>query len=175
MLSSAAAQVHAAVPSMPVVSGGLSPHGENDGGAIGFRAFLERLYELGAAQRADAIGIHPYPGVGPTEDYVAAVRIQLGKIQIVMQKAGDSAPLWATEYGVSTSGEHAFSPAAQGPALAELYEIFRRIDRIDLAIVHRMIDVPSLAGREAGFGIVDEALKAKPALCSVAAVRGLPC
>jgi polysaccharide biosynthesis protein PslG len=175
MLTSAAAQIHAAVPSMPVVSGGLSPHGEGDGGAIGFREYLERLYELGAAQRADAIGFHPYPGVGPTEDYIAAVRIQFGKIQIEMREAGDSAPVWATEYGVSTTGPQAFPPAAQGPALAELYEIFRRIDRIDLAIVHRMIDVPSLAGREAGFGVLDEALKAKPALCSVSLVRGLAC
>jgi hypothetical protein len=175
MLTSAAAQVHAAVPSMPVVSGGLSPHGESDGGAIGYRPYLARLYALGAAQQADAIGVHPYPGVGPAEDYIANVRIQLGKIQIEMRKAGDSAPMWATEYGVSTTGPHAFPPELQGPALAELYEIFRRIDRIDLAIVHRMIDVPSLAGREAGFGILDQALKAKPALCNVALIRGLLC
>jgi hypothetical protein len=161
---------------MPVVSGGLSPHGDNDNGAIGFRAFLERLYALGAAQRADAIGIHPYPGVGPNEDYIADVRIQLGKIQIEMRKAGDSGtPMWATEYGVSTTGEHAFPAAAQGPALAELYEIFRRIERINLVVVHRMIDVPSLAGREAGFGILDEALREKPSFCSVALVRGLLC
>lgn len=175
MLTSAAAHIRERIPTMPVVSGGLSPHGDNDNGAVGFQPYLRRLYELGAAQQADAIGIHPYPGVGPGEDYIANVRIQLGKIQREMGRAGHAAPMWATEYGVSTTGPHAFPAEAQGPALAELYEIFRRVDRVDVAIVHRMIDQPDLQGREAGFGILDQALKAKPALCSIALVRGLLC
>ena len=81
MLKEVAGALHAGVPGMPVVSGGLSPHSDSDKHAIGFTNFLERLYELGAAQEADAIGIHPYPGVGPSEDYVADVRVYLGKIR----------------------------------------------------------------------------------------------
>ncbi|HEX2128034.1 MAG TPA: hypothetical protein VHF58_02335 [Solirubrobacterales bacterium] len=175
MLTTAAAQIRQAVPSMPVVSGGLAPYADTDPSAIGYRAYLERLYVLGAAQHADAIGIHPYPLVGPNQDYIGDVRIQLGRIQIEMQKAGDSAPMWATEFGVSTTGPNAFPAEAQGPALAQLYDTFRHTERIDLAIIHRLIDAPHLGGNEAGFGILDDELEPKPAFCSVAQVRGLPC
>lgn len=175
MLGTAAAQIHAAVPSVAVVSGGLAPHSDIDPSAIGYRAYLERLYALGAAQQADAIGVHPYPLVGPGGDYVADVRIQLGRVQIEMQQAADTAPMWVTEYGVSTTGPYAFPAEAQGPALAGLYDTFRHIDRVDMAIVHRLIDAPSLGGNEAGYGVLYEDLEPKPAFCSLAQVRGLSC
>ena len=58
--------LHEQVPGATVVSAGLSPHSDNDtSGSIGFRDFLISMFENGAAQKADAIGIHPYPGVGP--------------------------------------------------------------------------------------------------------------
>ena len=105
-----------------MVSGGLSPHADTDtSGSIGFRNFLIEMYERGAAQKADAIGIHPYPGVGPGEDYLADVRVYLGKVQNVMDRYGDGArPLWATEFGVSTAGDQAFDPAARAQAVSEL-------------------------------------------------------
>ncbi len=166
MLKTTAAALHSQVPGMPVVSGGLSPHSDSDKHAIGFSNFLERLYELGAAQEADAIGIHPYPGVGPNEDYVADVRIYLGKIQNVMQKFNDSSTgMWATEFGVSTAGEHAFDPGQQGRAMAEIYDVLRRVNRVDLAIIHRFVEHPELAGREAGFGVVTQNLAPKPIFC----------
>lgn len=174
MLKEVAGALHKEVPGMPVISGGLSPHSDSDTHAIGFTNFLERLYELGAAQEADAIGIHPYPGVGPNEDYVADVRVYLGKIQDVMSKYGDSStPMWATEFGVSTTGEHAFDPSQQGTALAEIYDVLRRVNRVDVAIVHRFIEQPDLVGREAGFGVVGQSLAPKPIFCEIFAMREL--
>ena len=90
MLKTVADALHSQVPGMTVVSAGLSPHADTDtGGSIGFRNFLIEMYERGAAQQADAIGIHPYPGVGPGQDYLGDVRVYLGKIQNVMDRYGD--------------------------------------------------------------------------------------
>lgn len=172
MLKQTADAIHAQAPGMPVVSGGLSPHADSDRNAIGFSNFLDAMYRHGGAQAADAIGIHPYPGVGPSQDYIGDVRVYLGKVQRVLAKHGDSAtPLWATEFGVSTTGPHAFDAGHQARAIIELYELFRRVHKIDLAIVHRFVEDPGLAGREAGFGVVSENFVPKPAYCALAAVR----
>jgi len=174
MLKTVAGALHAQVPGMPVISGGVSPHADTDQNAIGFSNYLERLYALGAAQQADAIGVHPYPGVGPAQDYIGDVRVFLGKIQRVMARAGDAAtPMWATEFGVSTAGPHAFEPGHQGRALGELYELLRRVDRVDVALVHRFVEHPQLGGREGGFGIVTQNLVPKPAFCELARLRGV--
>ena len=175
MLKTVADAIHEVDPDMTVVSAGLSPHADTDtSGSDGFREFLIQMYERGAATKADAIGIHPYPGVGPGEDYLKDVRIHLGKVQNVMDRYGDGArPLWATEFGASTAGDKAYSPEAAGRAIAELLEMFRYMRGIELAVVHRFIEDPSLAGREGGFGVLNKNLTPKPAFCDVAAVRGV--
>jgi len=174
MLKEVASAVHTQVPGMPVVSAGLSPHADSDNNAIGFSNFLAKLYKFGAAQQADAIGIHPYPGVGPGQDYIGDVRVYLGKIQQVLARNGDSeTPLWATEFGVSTTGPRAFEVEHQGRALTELYELLRRVHKVDLAIVHRFVEDPRLPGREAGFGVLGQSLNPKPAYCDLARLRGV--
>lgn len=177
MLKTVADALHARAPGMPVVSAGMSPHSDSDREAIGYRNFLEELYQRGALQKADAIGVHPYPGVGPGESYVEELRIQFGAIQQLQARFGDSAtPLWVTEYGVSTTGTRSFSPEQQGQALAELYTTMRRIGNIPLVIVHSFLADPGLADREGGFGVVEQdGLVPKPAYCSLRAVRGVPC
>jgi polysaccharide biosynthesis protein PslG len=174
MLKTVAGAVHARAPGMPVVSAGLSPHADSDKHAIGFSNFLDKLYKLGAAQQADAIGIHPYPGVGPAQDYIGDVRVYLGKIQRVLGRNGDSqTPLWATEFGVSTTGPRAFEAGHQGRALTELYELLRRVHKVELAIVHRFVEDPRLPGREGGFGVLGQNLSPKPAYCDLARARGV--
>ncbi len=173
MLKEVAGALHSKVPGMPVVTAGLSPHSDSDKNAIGYRNFLKKLYEFGGAQEADAIGIHPYPGVGPTQDYIGDVRVYLGKVQRVLRDNHDSdTPLWATELGVSTTGPHAFDAAHQSSALIELYDLLRHIHKVDLAIVHRFVEDPSLAGREGGFGVLSQNLAPKPAFCDLSSLRG---
>ena len=174
MLKQIAAAMHSRVPGMPVVSAGLSPHADTDNKAIGFSNFLEKLYKRGAAQKADAIGVHPYPDVGPTEDYIGDVRVYLGKIQQVLKRHGDSAtPLWATEFGVSTAGPLAFEPGLQARVLTEVSQLLRRVHKVELAIVHRFVDDPHLSGREGGFGVLTQNLSPKPAYCDLARLRGV--
>lgn len=176
MLKKSADAIHAAAPQMPVISGGLSPHADSDNNAIGFSNFLAAMYRNGAAQAADAIGVHPYAGVGPDEDYVADVRVYLGKIQREMRAAGDVAtPMWATEFGISTTGPHAYSREQQGTALVEIYEVMRRIETIPLVILNGLVDNPGLAEREGGWGIADPDLSKKPSFCAINTARGVPC
>ncbi len=176
MLKKAASAIDAAAPAMPVISGGLSPHADTDKHAIGFSNFLRAMYASGAAQQVDAIGIHPYASVGPAEDYVADVRVYLGKIRAVMQAAGDAAkPMWATEWGISTTGPHAYTPEQQAAALGELYEMMRRVDSIPLMILNGLLDNPALSEREAGWGIVNPDKSRKPAFCAINAFRGYGC
>jgi polysaccharide biosynthesis protein PslG len=175
MFSTVADALHAQVPGLPVITGGLSPHSDSDQNAVGFRNFLISLYEDGAAQKADAIGVHPYPGVGPNADYLADVRVYLGKIQNVMGRYGDAQkPMWVTEYGVSTAGPDAFSEQGQADALVALYDMFRHIQSLPVVIVHRLVEAPLLPGREAGFGLVSQNLAPKPALCSLLGVAVAP-
>jgi hypothetical protein len=102
------------------------------------------------------------------------VRVYLGKVQRVMRRHRDpDRPPWATEFGVSTTGEHAFDADHQARALQEVYEILRRVHGIDLAIVHRFVEEPDLAGREGGFGVLDDSLVPKPSYCALVEVRGV--
>lgn len=179
MLDQVAGALHAEVPGMPVISAGLAPHGDTRTNPVGYSNFLERLYELGAAQRADAIGVHPYPGVGPTEDYLGEVRVYLGKVQEVMARFADGArPLWVTEFGVSTAGSHAFDPAGQGRALVEIYELFRRVAGVELTVAHRFVEDGAIGLIPDPFGVLDRDLDPKPAYCELAGARGFtpePC
>jgi hypothetical protein len=174
MLETVADALHQQVPGTTVVSAGLSPHSDNDtSGSIGFRDFLIDMYERGAAQKADAIGIHPYPGVGPDEDYVTDVRVYLGKVQNVMDRYNDSSrPLWATEFGASTDGDQGYDPEQAAKAVTDLMDLFRHIRGIELTIIHSFVD-PKLDGREGGFGMLDRNLDPKPAFCAVNAARGV--
>ncbi len=173
MLKTVGDALHQQVPGTTVVSAGLSPHSDNDtSGSIGFRDFLISMFENGAVASADAIGIHPYPGVGPNEDYVGDVRVYLGKIQNVVDRYGAAAvPLWATEFGASTTGDQAYTEEQQAKALTDFYDLFRHVRGIQLAIVHRFVENPKLASREAGFGVVSDNLVPKPAYCALIRVR----
>jgi hypothetical protein len=173
MLKTVADALHRQAPGTTVVSAGLSPHADTDtSGSVGFRDFLIQMYERGAAQKADAIGIHPYPGVGPGEDYLTDVRVYLGRVQNVMDRYGDGdRPLWATEFGASTGGNKAFSPEQAGQAITELLDMFRYIRGIQMTIIHSFVD-PALAGREGGFGLMNPNLTPKPAFCQLGSYLG---
>ncbi len=63
MLKTVADALHVKVPGTTVVSAGLSPHADTDtSGSIGFRDFLIKMYERGAAQRGRRDRHPPLPG-----------------------------------------------------------------------------------------------------------------
>jgi hypothetical protein len=179
MLKRVAPAVHNADPGMPVVSGGLASSYHSGKSGLSTVKFLKKMYKKRAAQAADAIGIHVYPKKPYNRDFIGAVRIRLAKSQRVKRKRGEAhKPLWVTETGVSTSGPQAYTAGQQANALVRMYDVFRRIDGVPIPVLiyHRFMDVH--AGgfpAEAGYGVINQQGKRKPAYCAMAEARGQPC
>jgi hypothetical protein len=162
-------------PTMPVVLAGLSPHASDTAGAsVAYDGYLKRLYELGAAKKADAIGLHPYPTVAFNDGYIDAIRTRLGRINQTMEHFNDGdRPMWVTESGVSTEGPEAYTENQQATALVDIYQLFRRVPNIPVVIFHRFIDSPDQPGaKEPGFGVITTSGRAKRAYCALAHLRG---
>ena len=162
---------------MPVVSGGLSPHINSEGDAMGYEQFLRLAYETGGPQEADAIGSHPYPQRSYTDDYLGNIRMKLFRYRQVMGEFGEGAkPIWVTETGTSTTEDDGFNADQQADALAHMYTQFRRIENIPVVIYHRFVDQPGHPkANERGFGVLEAGGIRKPAYCAVAAARERPC
>lgn len=117
-----------------VISGGLAPTGVNDGVvARDDREYLAAMLQSGAAQYADAIGIHPYGWANPPE--VTCCKSALGPPSfndnprffflntiedyraIEAQYGASAKPLWATEFGWGTA-DHIGTPPTDSPYFA---------------------------------------------------------
>jgi hypothetical protein len=178
MLKQVAPAVQAANPDMPVISGGLASSYTTDKNSLSTVKFLRKIYKKGAAQAADAIGIHAYPKKAYHQDFIGSIRIRLAKSQRVKRKRGEGEkPIWITEIGVSTTGKQAYTPDHQANALAQIYNLFRRVDApIPVLIFHRFVDVPTSGlSAEAGYGVLNKQGNRKPAYCAVAKARDAPC
>jgi hypothetical protein len=95
LLAAAYEGVKSGDPQAIVVSAGLAT-----GGDYSELAFLERMYEAGAAAHFDALGSHPYGGDTPPHQKNAAVYFRRAEEQrAVMEEFGDAGtPVWATEF-----------------------------------------------------------------------------
>jgi polysaccharide biosynthesis protein PslG len=178
MLKTVVPAIKAANPNMPVITAGLSPHINDDVDAMAYETFLRRAYATGGPQLADAIGTHPYPNRRYVEDYLGNIRVNLFRYLRVMKDFGEEhKPMWVTETGVSNDGDEGFSPDQQADALAQIYNLMRRIDHdIPVVVFHRFIDQPGDPRvKERGYGVVAGNGQPKPAYCAVAAVRDHPC
>ena len=178
MLKAVVPAIKAANPSMTVVTAGLSPHINDDADAIAYETFLRRAYATGGPQLADAIGTHPYPNRRYVEDYLGNIRVNLFRYLRVMSEFGEeNKPMWVTETGVSNEGDEGFDLQQQADALAQIYNLMRRIDHeIPVVVFHRFVDQPgSPRIKEQGYGVVSGNGNLKPAYCAVAAVRERPC
>ncbi len=172
--------IHEANPDMPVVTGGLASSYTDDANGLSTATFLNKLYQHGAPQHADAIGIHVYPHKPYNSDYIGSVRIRLAQELAIMQSHGDaSRPMWITETGISTAGQDGYTQDQQANALVRIYNLYRRVLglNIPVVIVHRFQDQP-LSGfpNERGYGVFDRDGNPKKAYCALAANRGKhPC
>ncbi len=178
MLKTVAPAIHAVNPGMNVVSGGLASSLSDDSDGLSTETFLRRLFDKGALNDVDAIGIHVYPHKAFHKDYLGNVRIRLAQILDVLQENNAaSTPLWVTEYGVSMSGKDDYTEGQQASALVNIYQLFRRVQGLNIpaVVVHRFRDTGPKASGESGFGITEENGKRKRAYCDLAHARGVPC
>jgi hypothetical protein len=172
--------IDAANPEMPVVTGGLASSYTDDGNGLSTATFLNKLYEHGAAQEADAVGIHVYPHKPYNDDYIGSVRIRLGQELAIMQSHGaGNQPMWITETGISTAGQDQYTQPQQADALVRIYNLYRRVSglNIPVVIVHRYQDqVQSGFPNERGYGVFAQKGHPKQSYCALAAARGKhPC
>ena len=152
-------------PAMPVVSAGLAPVlGEtNTADAMGMRRYLQAMYDNGAKGHMDGIGVHPYPHNVHLSNTFAALSIA----KEVRTANGDSVPLWATEFGLSTTS--AFNPFDQGITVPAVYDVLRNDPEIRGVYMHTLYDDPSNGEiSERGFGMLATDQTPKPAFCNVA-------
>jgi hypothetical protein len=168
MFKQIAGAIREANPDMPVVTGGLASSYSDDSSGLSTATFLRKLYESGAAQQADAVGIH------------VSVRIRLAQELAIMQRFNDAdKQMWITESGISTAGQDHFTQPQQANALVRIYNLYRRVSGLDIpvVIIHRYQDqAQSGFPNERGYGVFDAAGEPKQAYCALAVARGKqPC
>lgn len=117
--------VRAYSPNITVITAGLAPTGNAAGIAVNDRAFLQQMYHAGLAQYADVvIGIHPYSWGNPPDflccDSIAGqgwddrpqffFRQNIQDYRRIIAANGDSAQMWATEFGWATWQDYPSQP-----------------------------------------------------------------
>ena len=164
LLKATAAAIRAAAPGMPIVTGGLSPHGGEDGDAtgMGVRAWLDGLEAAGARGSYDGIGLHAYTGVTLWYGLRA-----FSLVRETLARHGDRAPLWITEAGLSTTGPEAVAPDVQARYLGRVVPWLRRRANVAGVWVHALYEPATAAttSAERGFGVLAADGAPKPAYC----------
>lgn len=154
-------------PSMPVISGGLSHRKQSDAGGLAIEEFFERLFEAGAADYMDGVGMHPYAPVDGLDRLTEP-------LELIRELRPRDLPIWVTEVGVSTTpGPITGTEQEQADAVATAYRVFR--DQPDVAgvLIHTLIDpYDDPAIPNAGFGVLRGDLSEKPAYCTLALETG---
>jgi hypothetical protein len=184
LLEAAHAAVKSVNPELPVVSGGLFAAPATGPYGIADSQFLAALYEAGAGDSIDAIGVHPYPTVTdaagvPARYDLGAMEQALDRIRSVRDAAGYSGtPIWITEVGVSTASAPGFPRGAteveQAQLLLAAVDAAGRADDVEVTMIHRLVDTlrpmgaSPLAAIESGFGVFDSTGKPKLAACALA-------
>ena len=160
-----------------MVSGGLSPHADTDTAARSASATssIDDVRAAAPSRRPTRSASTPIPGVGPDEDYVADVRVYLGKIQNVMQALRRRL---ATPVGDRVRRLDHRRPGlrAQRRRAMRWPSSTTLLRRVPAASSWRSSTAssrhPALGGREGGFGVVSKNLAPKPAYCALIAARG---
>lgn len=173
MLTAAANAIHVADPQGFVVSGGLSP-AATGGGSIDPVEFLTSLYANGSAQRADAIGWHPYSF--PTDPATFATFSTWSKMsqttpnaRAVMTANGDTnKDIWMTEWGAPTANNGgAVTEAVQANQITSAYSIAHGLPWAGPLFLYNWTDDNTSGG---SFGVFRSDGSAKPGFSAYNAV-----
>jgi hypothetical protein len=149
----------------PIISGGLAPI-PSGGGRVPPPQFLSRVYEVAGKKAFDGIGAHPYPGGPPWTDKMTA---DLDRLRTVSARFDDgSKPLWITEVGLGGipggAGRFNVSADRQGPVLARMYRAAREL-KVRSFLIYTLYDSGLPDTRFGTYGVLDPALRPKPAYC----------
>jgi hypothetical protein len=179
---------------MPIVSAGLNSAVDEPAG-MPWATYLQTSLDLGllTGDRAQFVGVHPYPepescaaaGPGAGGAMVDSMDAQLD----LAARIAPTNELWVTEFGASSAaglfGEcRALGPAGQAQVVSEMYDRLAAHDRVEVAIVHQLVDQmvtnpdPAAAAYWSNFGLTNAAgpatgfLEPKDAYWCLAGRRG---
>ncbi|MQA73644.1 MAG: hypothetical protein GEU88_04715 [Solirubrobacterales bacterium] len=173
-------------PDRALVSAGLNP--ATVPGTIEWRDYLEATISAGLLDYVQAVGLHPYPLRGDCDRAPdPALALSRGMDAQLAQAAAivpEPTPIWVTEFGASsaaglTTDCRALTEADQARALSAMYDSLAADDRVEVAIVHQLVDehlsYPEQLPNH--FGVMRDApafLEPKPAYWCLAERRGRP-
>lgn len=168
LLTGASTAIKAVQPDATIISGGLSPATDN-GTDISPTTFLAELYDAGAGQQFDVVGMHPYsfpalPSDPLTQRWNSFYRMRL--MHETMTENGDTAKnIWATEFGAPTgTSPESVTEAVQAEILRDGINEARRLGFVSKLFVYSLQDRGSdLGDREQNFGLLDINHNPKPA------------
>lgn len=173
LLSQAYDAIKGVSQSAQVITGGFANPSDTTSGDIPLADFTRGVYERGGKEYMDGIGFHPY-GAVPTTEFVNRA---FARVRAVRDSFGDNhKPLWATEFGLSTSGNpwpQVWSDAEQAVGLRAHYEAMAAMPDVRGIFVHTLVEPQgSRDGAGPGYGVVRGDGSPKPAFCALAAARG---
>jgi len=171
VLKSAYSAIKTADASSFVVSGGLSPAG-NDGTDVSPQTFLTEMYAAGAGGYFDAVGAHPYcfpadPTNSSSASWSFFYNLQSWIYQVMVANGDGAKKVWMTEFGVPTgtdTSDGAVSLQTQAQQLTDGFNALKQLPWAGPLFWYNWQDGTNTASIYDSFGLVDSSGNPKPAL-----------
>jgi len=148
LLKAAYPAIKAVNAQLPVLAGSISG---ND------RTFLSALYSAGVKNFSDAISIHPYNDTGFSD---------LKLMRAIQTNAGDTSPIWITEFGfpTGTSSQWHVSETEQANLITTSFNDLNNLAWVKAAIVYNLRNKGTDPNTmEDNFGLIRRDYTPKPA------------
>jgi hypothetical protein len=180
---------------MPIVSAGLNSAVDEPAG-VSWTGYLQQALYAGllADDRAQFLGVHPYPRpgtCGSTGARTARALVDAMRLQVEEAERLSPARVWVTEFGVTSAVDlpaecRALGPTAQAQVLTAMYDLLARSDSVEVGIVHQLVDQaitnadPNVVTYWSNFGVTKNStalsafLEPKDAYWCLAGRRGRP-
>lgn len=161
--------IHAKDPSATVMNGGPAPAANTETTVDAFD-FIHRLYELGAKNYTDAIGVHPYsyPLLPSSDSKWNSFRV-MERVRTMMADFGDGdKQFWSTEFGAPTGGLNSVSRAQQAAITEEAMDMMINDEQWGPLFLYTLRDTgQGSLDREGYFGLLTRSGQPKPVVNSI--------
>jgi hypothetical protein len=171
-----------AVPSMPVIVGGLSGVKTTGGGNIAMTEYLTKIYANGGGPCADGVGYHAHTHNDNRGNEEVAWKARYDQVRGVMDANGQGAKhVWMTEAGYTTAGGQGDTrtEAEQAALLPRMIRWHGSQPKIDSVIVHSLMPFGDSGSEGQGYAVMYKGwwqqLTFKPAFCAIAILRRATC
>ena len=160
--------IKAANPEAMVLSGGITSFGLAQG-------WMERFFALGGASFVDGVSLHPYNFEQRTSNTPEAAIAELDRVHVLGASAGRMLPIYVTEIGYPTfTGRGGVSRDTAAAYLARFVLLASTRSYVAGVWWYCLRDQGGdPTNKEHNFGVLDSALRAKPAADALRSVGAL--